>query len=157
MIRHLSNDAASNAGQDQQRVLSGRDSSTARRGSLDLSRPTADAACDERSDTPVCTKLDDAEVNEAAAFASNETGADDHAIAAVTGGCLFVAANPAGTRIVRTAQRCRVAGPHFTATMQGLAVAHDTWSRVDLFPIRCRRGTLSAEQCSGAPAMVPAA
>lgn len=157
MIRHLNTGAASDTGQDQQRFPSGRCNSTVHRAGLDTSQPTADAEYDERIDTPVCAELDDAAVNEAAAFAAHETNVGDPAIAAATGGRLLLVANPARTRTVRTAQRSRVVGQNSTATMQGLEAAHYTWSRFGLLPMSCRSATLSPAQSPGAPAMVPAA
>lgn len=130
MVRHLSTGAASKLGQDPQRALSGRNASTARRAGLDVTHHPADDGHDVHINTSVCTRKDDAEPNGAAAFAFNETGAGNLAIAAAKGERLLVAAIPAGTCIVRTAWPCRAAGSNSTATMQGIAASHDTVSVV---------------------------
>ena len=126
-------------------------------GPASTTHHTADAGHDVHINTSVCTRKDNAEAKGAAGFALNNTGVGNLAIAAAKGELLSVAGNPAGTCIVRAAGLCRGAGPNFTATIQGLAAAHDTWSRVGLSPMCDWRAALAPAPSFHALTMVPAA
>ena len=94
MTRYLITGAAGMLGQDLQHALSGRDVTAPGRADLDVTDLDAVRAAVAGHDVVInasaYTKVDDAETNEADAFAVNATGAQNLAIAASESGAKFV-------------------------------------------------------------------